>query len=135
MKRRIIIGALSLFMVLSVFAGILIYNRMIRNSQWKAAREMTGGGDPARGKQFIERYGCGTCHIIPGVRMAKAMVGPSLEHIGSRTYIAGVLANTPENMAKWIVDPPDIDHKTAMPNLHVTENEARHIVGYLYTLR
>src|SRR4051812_37568802 len=117
MKRRIVVAAAVLLLVLGAAVGIVVYSRMVRASQWENARQVTGGGDPARGKKIIERYGCGTCHIIPGVRMAKALVGPSLEHMASRTYVAGVLINTPENMAKWIVDPPDIDHKTAMPKL------------------
>ena len=26
------------------------------------------GGDAARGKQSIETYGCGSCHVVPGIR-------------------------------------------------------------------
>jgi cytochrome c len=52
-----------------------------------------------------------------------------------RTYIAGVLTNTPENMERWIKDPPAVDGLTAMPKLGVGDQDARDIVGYLYTLR
>jgi cytochrome c1 len=50
-------------------------------------------------------------------------------------YIGGVLQNTPANLIRWIQDPPAVDAKTAMPNLHVTETDARDIATYLYTLQ
>ncbi len=100
----------------------------------RAARSMTGG-DPHRGQSAISRYGCSTCHTIPGVRGATALVGPPLDRIASRSYIAGVLPNTPDNMIRWIENPPGVDKMTAMPNLGVTEGDARDIASYLYTLK
>lgn len=93
------------------------------------------GGDPRRGAQAIERYGCASCHTIPGIRGADALIGPSLERIASRAYVAGVLVNRPENLIAWIQDPPGVDPKTAMPNLGVGEHDARDIASFLYTLR
>ena len=93
------------------------------------------GGEPAQGKQTIERYGCGGCHTIDGVRGANGLVGPPLNGIGRRMYIAGVLTNTPENMARWIHDPQAVDSLTVMPRLGVTLEQARDISAYLYTLR
>lgn len=51
-------------------------------------------------------------------------------------HIAGVLTNTPQHMIRWIQDPPAIDSATAMPNVGVTEEDARDIVASLciYTL-
>jgi hypothetical protein len=62
-------------------------------------------------------------------------VGPNLAGISARAYIAGVVPNQPENMMQWIMNPPAIDSKTAMPNLHVTARDARDIAAYLYTLQ
>jgi cytochrome c1 len=93
------------------------------------------GGDPRLGRLAIGRYGCGTCHTIPGIRGANALVGPSLEHIASRTYVAGVMINTPTNLITWIKNPPAVDDKTAMPNLHIPDSDVRHIASYLRTLR
>ena len=93
------------------------------------------GGDPGRGRDAIQSYGCGSCHTIPGIDGANALVGPSLEKVGSRTYIGGVLLNTPENLFRWIKDPPAVDPKTAMPNLGVTDDAVRDIASYLYTLK
>ena len=52
-------------------------------------------GDPKRGAALIERYGCGACHTIPGINGANGLVGPPLNMMGRRIYIAGVLRNTP----------------------------------------
>jgi cytochrome c551/c552 len=100
----------------------------------EVAAAMTGG-DPARGRSLIEHYGCGSCHTIPGIRGADALVGPSLDRIASRTYVAGVLENNPANMIRWISDPPGVDPMTAMPNLHLNEAEVRHVAAFVYTLR
>lgn len=91
------------------------------------------GGNAERGKVAIKRYGCGSCHTIPGIMAPRGLVGPSLEGVGQRMYIAGVLSNQPENIVQWIMDPPANDPKTAMPKLGVTERDARDIAEYLYT--
>lgn len=90
--------------------------------------------DPARGKAAIERFGCGSCHTIPGVRRARGRVGPQLTDFSNQIYIAGMLANSPDNLVAWITNPQAINPGTAMPNLNVTETEARDIAAYLYTL-
>jgi cytochrome c len=99
------------------------------------AAESGARGDAERGRRTIERYGCGSCHTIPGVHGADKLVGPSLERMASRTYVAGVLVNRPDNLVAWIQDPPGIDPLTAMPRLGVTEPEARDIATYLCTLQ
>lgn len=93
------------------------------------------GGSAARGVAAINRYGCGSCHVIPGVSGAFGRVGPPLAGIGSRYYVAGVLQNTPQNLVRWIEDPPAVDEHTVMPKLGVTHRDAIDIAGYLYTLR
>jgi cytochrome c2 len=98
------------------------------------AARMTGG-DPDRGPVLIRKYGCGACHLIPGIEGARGMIGPPLNGIASRTYLGGQLPNTPDNMMRWIQDPQSIERGTAMPNTGVSTPEARHIAAYLYTLR
>jgi cytochrome c1 len=93
------------------------------------------GGDPLRGRENIRGYGCTSCHTIPGIPEAEAQVGPPLTSIASRSYIAGVVTNTPENMVRWIRDPRAVDSLTVMPNLGVTDSDARDIAAYLYTLK
>lgn len=93
------------------------------------------GGNPARGRSAIGRYGCAACHQIPGVRGAQGMVGPPLQGVARRAFIGGSLGNSPENMIRWVQNPQAVDQKTAMPNTGVTDADARDIAAYLYTLR
>ncbi len=92
-------------------------------------------GDPQRGLQMIEQYGCPACHVIPGTRGVKAWIGPPLENWSARHYVAGSLPNTPENLIHWIRHPQSVEPGNAMPDLGVTLEDARDISAYLYTLR
>ena len=86
----------------------------------------------AAGRRLIASYGCGSCHSIPGIAGADAMAAPPLNCFYERTYIAGRLPNTWENLTKWIQNPQQIEPGTAMPNLGVNEDEAHDIAAYLY---
>jgi len=91
--------------------------------------------DPKRGKVALQQYTCVTCHVIPGVVAAVHPVGPSLEGIAVRSYLAGIVPNTRENMIRWLRSPQAIDPASAMPDLGVTERDAQDIAAYLDTLR
>jgi cytochrome c len=93
------------------------------------------GGDPEVGLRLIAHYGCHTCHIVPGVRDIEGLVGPPLIHWSRRTYIAGRVHNTPDNLIHWIHDPQSVDPQTAMPAVGATPQEARHMAAYLFTLQ
>lgn len=93
------------------------------------------GGDPANGRLLLRQFGCGSCHDIPDVAVARGKVGPPLKGVAHRVYLAGVLPNTPENMAAFIRDPGKFAPRSAMPDLGVTERHARDMVAYLYTLK
>lgn len=105
-----------------------------RNDIRKNAALMTGG-NPDRGPALVDRYGCGTCHTISEVRGATGLVGPPLDGIARRVYLAGQLPNTAENMIRWIRHPQSIERGTAMPDLKVTEQDGRDLAAFLYTLR
>jgi len=92
-------------------------------------------GNSLHGKDLLQAYGCGSCHIVPGVRGARGLVGPPLIYFGERTMIAGELPNTEENLVLWIEHPRQVEPKTAMPELGVTDRDAHDIAAYLYTLR
>lgn len=91
-------------------------------------------GDPQVGKKLIVSSGCGACHTIPGIYTARGLVGPPLYFYGRRTMIAGELPNTPDNLVRWLLNPPAIEPGTAMPNLGLSQEQARDITAYLYTL-
>jgi cytochrome c len=93
------------------------------------------GGDAKRGELAVERYGCAACHAIPGIANQGSNVGPPLHKVALRGYIGGVLPNTPADMVRWLQNPPAIDPRTAMPNLGISEAEAKDIAAYLYTLK
>jgi mono/diheme cytochrome c family protein len=93
------------------------------------------GGDPRRGKVALEQYACLTCHRIPGVVGEHAPVGPPLDRVATREYLAGVVRNNRENMVRWLRSPQEIHPHTTMPNLGVSERDARDMTAYLYTLR
>jgi cytochrome c len=93
------------------------------------------GGNPARGSDLIQLFGCGACHVIPGVRDAVGTVGPPLVDWSERGFIAGQLPNNAQNLIRWIMDPPEVEPGTAMPNLHVSEDQARDIAAYLFALK
>ncbi len=90
------------------------------------------GATVARGRRLIAQYGCGSCHSIPGVTGANSMAGPPLNCFYQRSYIAGRLPNTRDNLIHWITNPQQIDPGNAMPNLGVKEDEAGDIAAYLY---
>lgn len=91
------------------------------------------GGDTDRGALAFRHYGCGSCHTVEGAAGADGLVGPPLGGIGARAYVAGVLTNTPENLARWIASPREVDSLTAMPDVGVRPAEARDIAAWLYT--
>ncbi len=72
-----------------------------------------------------------TCHEIPGVTGAKRNVGPPLAGIGNRVYIGGVLMNTEENMVEWLKSPQKIRPFSGMPDLGITDQDARDMAAYL----
>jgi cytochrome c oxidase subunit 2 len=77
---------------------------------------------------------CTTCHMIQGV--SKGYIGPDLTHFGSRTTLAaGVLKNTPDNVARWIANPTDIKPGANMPALLLPGPKMDALVAYLESLK
>jgi cytochrome c len=99
------------------------------------ARAVVTGGAAARGREVILAKNCGSCHTIPGIRGARGLVGPPLMFFGRRTYIAGELPNGPDNLVRWVRSPQSVEPGTAMPDLGLSEQQARDVAAYLYTLR
>lgn len=118
----------SAFIILSVLVGCV-------GGQVPRGYAVRTGGDAARGKQVITQYRCGACHMIPGIRDARGLVGPPLMMFGRRTFIGGEVPNTPDNLVRWIESPQSIEAGTAMPQLGLSEQQARDAAAYLYTLR
>ena len=115
--------------------SILLLSSCEKRYDSAAVAEQTGGGNPDHGKQLIEQYGCASCHTIPGVKGPKGVVGPPLDKIAVRSFIAGKIPNSPQMMMQLIQNPQSLDPGNAMPALGVTAADSRDITAYLFTLK
>ena len=93
------------------------------------------GGNPARGAILVGRYSCGACHEMPGIEGADGLVGPPLGTFARRTMIAGVLPNTPGNLVRWLRSPQAVVPGNAMPDVGLSDAQARDVAAYLYAER
>ena len=125
-------GVIAIVIAAAVFAGAVIDAIDSRNDLWAHAAATTGG-DPHRGESMFIQYGCGSCHGLQHDRKAGGMVGPPLDGIAVRAMLAGKLPNQPDNMVRWIRDPQKVTPGTDMPDLHVSQRDARDITAFLYT--
>ncbi|MFN2476972.1 MAG: cytochrome c family protein [Chthoniobacterales bacterium] len=98
------------------------------------ASDVTGGGNPQHGKQAIQKYGCIGCHTIDGIS-SEALVGPPLTRMAGRSYLAGNMQNNAANLVHFIQHPREVHNDTAMPEMGVTESDARDITAYLYQFK
>jgi cytochrome c oxidase subunit 2 len=88
----------------------------------------------ADGAKVFADSPCTTCHMVQGI--SKGYIGPDLTHFGSRTTLAaGVLQNTPENVARWIEDPQEIKPGANMPPLLLPGPKLNALVAYLESLK
>jgi cytochrome c1 len=102
-----------------------------------AAPVVDPGSPAAEGQMIIASEPCVGCHTIPGIPGANGTVGPNLAGVASRTKIAGgaVANNGPDDLKKWILNPPADKPGTLMPNLGLTDDQATKIVAYLELLK
>lgn len=108
-----------------------------RSVQNAAPRSMESTGNAARGKELINQYGCNVCHVVPGVEGPAGILGPSLAGMASHPTISnGVVQNTPENLLKFIQNPPTLNPQSAMPPpMGMTPDDAKDLVAFLQTLK
>lgn len=106
---------------------------LVACSSPKPKREVIGG-NAEQGKVAIKKYACGACHVIPGVEGAVGRESHPLFGFANRGDIAQTVVNNPDNLVRWIRKPTDIRPTTRMPIMGVSEQEAKDIAAYLYTL-
>lgn len=136
MASRPLIGGMAAgAAVVILIVGALAANQIEARARLDARVRAMTGGDPEAGRRAVASRPCGACHEIPGVRGARAKVGPPLEGFAGRGYIAGRLANDPGNLVRWIQNPHAVDPQSAMPPMGIGEAEARDIAAFLYTLK
>jgi cytochrome c oxidase subunit II len=88
---------------------------------------------------------CINCHRIRGLPEGLVAVrekqpgmrfGPDLTHLASRqTLASGMIANTPENLKKWVSDPQQIKQDCWMPAMKLSKEDINLVVEYLGALR
>jgi cytochrome c oxidase subunit 2 len=87
------------------------------------------------GEQVFTGSACALCHTIRGTGAGGA-IGPDLTHLaGRRTLAAGLLPNTPGNLAGWIANPQAIKPGTIMPVVPLQPDQLHNLVAYLSSLR
>ncbi len=99
------------------------------------------GPDLERGAKLFKDKTCPTCHLVKGLEGAESAspsmtTGPNLTHVGSRmTIAANTMPNTPENLAKWILDPQGIKPGAKMTKIAMSPDEAKAIAAFLTSLK
>lgn len=78
---------------------------------------------------------CAACHTVAGTT-AQGKVGPDLTHLAARSVFAGAMfERTPENLARWLGNPPGVKAGSRMPRLGLSREEIEALVAYLESLR
>ncbi|HUP44395.1 MAG TPA: c-type cytochrome, partial [Thermoanaerobaculia bacterium] len=99
------------------------------------------GGDAARGREVVENVGCLACHIDTETvteegkeRKALRTDFPIERNFGFNLIGTGTKTN-PGWLYNWIRNPQNYDPHAPMPDLRLTEQEARDVTAYLMTLQ
>ena len=107
------------------------FDRWIQN-QRQAAQP---GEAVSEGQRIFERTACINCHAIAGTA-ANGRFGPDLTHLMSRdTLASGAVANTTENLRRWIQNPAVFKPGSKMPSMGLSDPELNAVTQYLETLR
>ena len=89
----------------------------------------------SRGQQIFLSGTCVMCHTVAGTP-ARGTVGPNLTHVASnKTIAAGSLANTRENLARWVTDSQSVKPGTRMPPHTLAPEDLEAVLDYLESLK
>jgi cytochrome c oxidase subunit 2 len=87
------------------------------------------------GQQTFLGSSCVYCHTVKGTN-ASGTLGPDLTHLASRATIgAGILPNTPGNLAGWIINAQAIKPGNFMPPMDLDSDQLQAILAYFQTLQ
>lgn len=85
------------------------------------------GASTDTGEQLFTERGCRGCHAVKADEHSVSPRVPHLAGIGSKV--------TPEWLDHWLAKPKDYNPDAAMPKIELTDDERRHLVAYLLTLK
>ena len=126
-------GAQHAHMAMSVIADAPDAYRAWADAQLREAAAPASA--PAQHGRDAFVANCGACHTVRGAG-AGGILGPDLTHLMSRqTIAAGLLPNTPGNLAAWIADSQALKPGSRMPRLALSGPDLASIVAYLETLK
>jgi cytochrome c oxidase subunit II len=92
-------------------------------------------GAAGRGQKIFQQFVCMNCHAISGIS-TNGTAGPDLTHLsGRQTLGAGVMDNTPDNLARWLKNPQAIKPGCLMPDFKLTGQQARDLAGFFETTK
>lgn len=97
----------------------------------QAAEPVAATSQVAKQGEELFNKSCLGCHAIAG---KGGKLGPNLTNFADRERVAGILANTPENVAEWLKDPQKVKPANNMPNLNLDETQVNALVEYMSTL-
>jgi cytochrome c oxidase subunit II len=101
------------------------------------ADSIAAAGDSVeiRGRAAFTAGGCLGCHAMVATPTAGLLTlqGPNLSHVGGRQRLAaGILPNTPEDLARWLREPQVVKEGSLMKLPRpLTEDEIGALVAYL----
>jgi cytochrome c oxidase subunit 2 len=104
-----------------------------QNAQRQSARPPSNAAE-TRGQQVFLALSCLMCHTVQGTP-AGGKVAPDLTHLASRNTIgAGILPNTREHLAAWILDPQVSKPGNKMPPNPMSSEDLQALLAYLGSL-
>jgi cytochrome c oxidase subunit 2 len=117
----------------------MVAEPMSEFNQWLADESQSAvqpsNPQTTHGQQVFLTHDCIMCHAIGGTT-AGSRVGPDLTHLASRaTIAAGMLPNTPGNLAGWILNAQSMKPGCRMPPNPMPGQDLQDLLAYLETLR
>jgi mono/diheme cytochrome c family protein len=97
------------------------------------AKGAYAGGSAAKGKEIVESVGCLACHSIGDQTKVRELRGTSYDMAPELTRVGSKV--TPDWIYDWVRNPRHYNPTTKMPNLRLTDGEARDVTAYLTTLK
>lgn len=106
---------------------------------WLKARSMQAAkiidSTAKAGQALFMHASCSNCHRIRGTE-ANGVAGPDLTHFATRTtMLAGMLANTPANVDRWLNNPQLVKPGAHMPRFIFNRDSIKMLTAYLQTLK
>ncbi|MFZ5892976.1 MAG: c-type cytochrome [Myxococcota bacterium] len=99
-------------------------------------------GEATRGRRLLEERGCGTCHQLRAAPLPASPIPVAIDptRLSRAIRLAPDLAEVRERwlpgyLETWLSKPSALDADALMPDIPLTPNEVRAIVGYLFSIR